>query len=288
MMIDRCNLFKLENQVTFDKQELPAIYAVRIEGQNGWQIYNPPVTRDKIVAHLEKRGLKGLEFVAILVVLRKIDHIDEVECTAVADSVIMGNGWIYDYQSSCWRAPNEMYSEPSEQAVFAESFDIVSDPPEAGWWEIGFAINGKEYWISSSEVYDPLLDYHNLILAVVRGRDIRITINEESRCTDISIYCKTDGIIRFILKLLGANEQREVDVLIDGVEFVQRMYALMRGFFANSKKFAEGWLMEFEDSYQPESTETFEEYIEQIKQERGYPSYPIEDIEKYLVANQKS
>jgi hypothetical protein len=196
--------------------------------------------------------------------------------------MIMEKGWMYDSQRGCWLSPGETYSEPDKQAVVADSFDLVADPPKAGWWDIGFVINGKEYWIASSEVYDPLLDYHNLMLAVVHGRNIRITINEERCYTDISIYCKADGIIRLILKLFGTKEPTEVDVLIDGREFVQKLYILLCGFFGNRKELEKEWLMESEDLYDTKNDEAFVEYIERIKKERGYPSYPVEEIEKYL------
>lgn len=271
-----------------EKQPLPAIYAVRVEGKEGWKIYNPPVLKDKIVAHLEGEGLKGLEFVEIFTLLgkgSKDSDVVELECMTFPDSLITGKAWMYDSQSDCWRAPGEIYPEPDKQAVVANSFRIDSDPPEVGWWDIGFIINGKGYWISSSEVYDPLLDYHNLMLAVVRGQNIRITVDEEGSCTDISIYCKTDGIIRFILKQLETKEPKEVDVLVDGVKFVQSLYARMCDLFGDSKTFEEQWLGESEDHYDADDIKECREFIEEIKQERGYPSYPDEEIEKYLAAN---
>lgn len=117
-----------------EKQPLPAIYAVRIAGKDGWQIYNPLVTKDKIVAHLEGQGLKCLEFVEILTVLEERADGNELERMTVIDSMIMEKGWIYDSQRDYWLSPGEIYSEPDKQAVMVDSFDLVADPPEAGWW----------------------------------------------------------------------------------------------------------------------------------------------------------
>lgn len=42
--------------------------------------------------------------------------------------------------------------------------------------------------------------------------------------------------------------------------------------------------MEHEDFYDTENNEAFGEYIERIKKERSYPTYPVKEIEKYLTA----
>ncbi len=263
-----------------------SIYAVRITGKDGWQIYNPPVTKAKIIAHLEKQGLKGIEFTELLTILDDRETITEIERITFVNSIITGHGWQFDSLGDCWRAPGESYIEPDKQPPVADSFDIISDPPEHGWWDIGFVISGKEYWITSSNVYDPLGDYHNLMLAVVNGRDIRVTVDEERSYVDIAIYCKTDGNIRLILELSRGDEQMNVDVLINGAEFVQRLYEQMRDFFGDSKTFERGWLQVSADWHEGKDGETFEDYVLELRQERGYPSYPAQEIEKYLAAHQ--
>jgi hypothetical protein len=67
---------------------------------------------------------------------------------------------MFDPQGDCWRAPSEVGLEPEKPPVVTVGFNILSKLPEAGWWDVGFSINRKEYWTSLSNVYDPFNTCH--------------------------------------------------------------------------------------------------------------------------------
>ncbi len=267
-----------------ESEQFPAIFAIRMAEKEGWHIFNPPVTRERIKAYMEGQGLTPIEYNELLVVLEQQGDFTELEFVKVAGTLIEEKGWSYDARYQCWRAPGEIISEPSDEPAFAVSFDVKSESPKAGWWELCFIINGKEYWIASSEVYDPIGDYHSLILAVIHGQNARITVNEESCYTEISIYSKQEGMIRFVIRLLGTKEPQRGDMLIDGYAFVKKFYAVLSNLFRDKEGFERGWLMEPQCLFEAKYEETYKEYIQDIKNKRDYPSYPDSKIEEYLVA----
>ena len=205
------------------------LFAVRLEGEDGWIVDEAPFSLPEIEARIRGNGYEIAEIREISSGLsRRRDEDGSPKVDGPMAWYVRSWGWAYDQQAQCWRAPGEMVCEPAGVPARAESFAVRSGAPNAGWWPIVISADAARVEISASNVHDPVRDLLAWLERLVNDSAARVLIDEEGDQTEILVYPQGQGIIRFVVIRYGETDEKRIDVLLSLRDVVAQFYAALQ------------------------------------------------------------
>jgi len=139
-----------------------------------------------------------------------------------------------------------MLSEPAGRPGHADSFVVRSGAPKSGWWPLLITADAANITIFASNAADPVPNLLAWLECLVAGSAGRVLIDEEGEQTEIYVYPKEKGLVRFVASRHGAPDDQRIDVLLRLHDVVARFYAAIQQLAKDTIAFEQEWMFNFD------------------------------------------
>ncbi len=214
-----------------------SVIAYRVESQAGWNLVQVDEHAETWVASQIARGTQIVEHIEIFNGLRRKTDGDSDDTGFIDLSIAFREGWSFDQEAKCWRAPGERILPPRGIPVAVESLEVRYSPPEVGWLLVSIVANGKEAQFEASELYDPFPDLIAWLEAIAEGEFPRFLIDQEgTHLQFLTIETTTHRSVRFLLAKVTRKPENEPGNALLDIEVNRR--TLVDAFYGNLGRYA--------------------------------------------------
>lgn len=242
------------------------IFGVSLKNRDGWMICEWPRTYEEVIEEL-KENQDVLEVRKITKGTSSVrdEHGNPVENTAMSKHMALHFGWAYDPYSNCYRAPQEMLTQPPCEPKHASSCKIEISVPRSGWTDFTIQFDGEEALLRCSYVYDPFMDIVKWLEAISIGQSARVIINEEGSFTGVSVYIIDEELIRVVVHGYWEDMVVPLDHVVEKKIFINNVYAEIFKLISDKQLLYLQWAWDWR------------------REKKPYPSLRSKKIEQYLV-----
>ena len=164
-----------------ERSGLITAYAVRIDGEVGWQVDGARLPLGDIKSWFEQSRRKVLE-------IRQIgERFEGYDPPSWSRSRASEEGWWFDRLLQCWWAPDESVPIPNGKPEEVESLATALSPAEYGWMDLTIASEHANTTIRCSRVFDPIPELLALMEKVIAGEYPRMSIDQEGSFAELHV-----------------------------------------------------------------------------------------------------
>ena len=240
------------------------LFAVRLEGEDGWMVDEAPFSLPEIEARIRGNGYEIAEIREISSGLsRRRNEDGSPKVDGPMAWYVRSWGWARDQPAQCWRAPGEMVCEPAGAPPLAGHFAVESDAPGSRGWPIIIRADEKTAKLRGAGIDEAIPNLLAWLERLVGNSAARVLIDDEGDQTELLVYPKEHGVVRLIVLDYGDEDETCLDVLLSLRDLVGQFYAAIRR-LAVDEAFDREWLFNDEQDAAPSPrllSETVEAFL---------------------------
>lgn len=219
------------------------IYAVRLEGENGWRVDVGAGNLEDISRRINEEGVHAAEFVFILRGGRP-RHTNPDQDRKQAWAAAVAYNWVLDPQTGYWCRPADTLPEPAGDPPSVDALEVVLGPPKEGWLALRIHADGIPpcTGIYLCVEYDLLPRLLTWLEGIVAGTYPRLALSDEDMHLVLMTFPADGNKLRFSGVILLSNAQWCFDMLVEKRELVGSFYLALRALVTDSPTYEREWL----------------------------------------------
>lgn len=226
------------------------VYAVRMEGENGWRVDIGAGNLGDIACRRHEEGAPAGKLVSIIRGWRPRHTSREEDRTHVWAAAI-SHEWVLDPQTGYWCSPADALREPAGDPQSVDALEVVLGPPKEGWLVLRIRADGISAGtgIYAYAVYDLLSSLLTWLEGIVVGTHPRVSLRDEDMHLVLTTFPASEDKLRFSGLLLLTNAQWCFDMLVEKRELVGSFYRALRALVTDTPTFEREWLSYMNPGY---------------------------------------